>query len=459
MHAAVRPYLTAGVALIGAGAIIASPVRPSVPEINLPALHASSAAVELAAVVNPIEAWVNVFGATVDNVSKLGAAVAADPAPILRQLIINGLGYAQTIGNGLTLTANAFIKYATVTIPAALEVARKSIAAGNMVGATNAMINLAGGLLMVAGGMFGALPVPGLMADSLNRGVNALFSLGAMMPLATSLLNPVQAMLAAVGDASQAIVNAMNGGDPAGALTALINVPAAVVGGLLNGVPSTRRPGAPSNTVHSAFSGLLTFKPNPMQGGPLQVLFVGLPRLIAAALAPPAPIAQPNVASLPSATAMMVSLDTAAPAAEIEAATPAADAPESSSPASADVEVGAAVVDETPTDETTTDETTTDGTEAVDGPVADSAGTDEVETAGQPVAIKDGNKAVPGEVNTGVGSADSSSTTSPSKSLSDQVRSTLSKLGLPNLGGKKSGAKEGAAAAGSNADASGGSDE
>ena len=59
MQRAVRSSVTAGVALLGAGVIAASPIAPPVPDIHLPAIHVDATA--LAAAVSPIDTYQQVF--------------------------------------------------------------------------------------------------------------------------------------------------------------------------------------------------------------------------------------------------------------------------------------------------------------------------------------------------------------------------------------------------------------
>lgn len=447
MHVAVRTHLTAGVVLVGAAAIVASPVRPSIPDIYVPALSASSAAVELTAAANPIAAWVDVFGKTFNNVSQIGGQVVADPAPILRQVIANQLDYAQTLGTGIASIPEAFITWTTVTIPAALQVASEKIAADDIVGAATAISNAVGGVLYVMGGLFGSLPIPGNITDNLTNAVHALTSLGTLMPLVMGALNPIQATVYAAGDSGQAFVNAMNAGDQAAAFNAAINTPAALTDAFLNGIASTRVPRVPGG--HSAFNGLFTFKDNPAQGGLVQALLVGLPQAIAAAITP-APeekaAGAADAASVPAVTAKTVTLNTpiSAPAVESPKTTPKpAVQPES--------------------------ETHTAATDVADESTGDTA---DSESSGmpaviKPVGIKDGNKAVPGEVATGVNTGNTTTTTAPVrtktplKSLRDHVKSTLGKLGLKKRTEHKAGDKADTAKAGADNDSgsTGGSDE
>jgi hypothetical protein len=52
MHAAVRPYATAGVALVGASVIAVSPIVPPLPDV-----HVHNPAAQLAVLADPFHAY------------------------------------------------------------------------------------------------------------------------------------------------------------------------------------------------------------------------------------------------------------------------------------------------------------------------------------------------------------------------------------------------------------------
>ena len=380
MQVAVRSYLTAGVALIGAGAIVAAPITPSPPDIQVPAIY--SANVELAASTGPIEQWINVFASAFNNVAQIGAAVAADPAPVLRQMLINQLGYGQTLVTGLQGTTEGFLTWATENLPQTLQTMASDISQGNIVGAADAFNELLGSLLFVGFPLFNVLTIPGQITDNLTNAVKALTSLGTLLPVVVGILGPMEGVVSAMGDSGQAFVNAIGAGNPIAALTALINIPAAFTGALLNGYTSV---------AGNVFPGLLTV--DPVNGGLLQALFVTIPQAIAAAITPaPVPVAartmaatSADIAAIPEATAAIVSLE--------EPATPAVEAEPAGEPTTEAVAT------------TTTDaEEETDASTEPEATVEDDPRTD----------TKDGNKAVPGEVDTDV--TGSGTTTTPTTS-------------------------------------------
>ena len=97
MQLALRPYATAGVALVGASAIAVSPV--TVPPAAVEQVR--DTAVELSALVNPIEVFQPIFAAALENARTAGQAIADNPAPILTQIIANQLNGIGSIGGAL----------------------------------------------------------------------------------------------------------------------------------------------------------------------------------------------------------------------------------------------------------------------------------------------------------------------------------------------------------------------
>lgn len=97
MQTALRPYATAGVALVGASVIAVSPVT-----VTQTAEQVRDAAVQLSALQNPIDAFGPVFQTAVADLQALGQAIAANPAPILQSILGNLPGNIAALpGNAL----------------------------------------------------------------------------------------------------------------------------------------------------------------------------------------------------------------------------------------------------------------------------------------------------------------------------------------------------------------------
>ncbi len=78
-----RPWITAGVALVGAGVIIVSPVKPAVPDIEVAALQLTSSPEG----IDPITAIEDVFKLAQTNSVALDEHFSPVPLPTLQQLI------------------------------------------------------------------------------------------------------------------------------------------------------------------------------------------------------------------------------------------------------------------------------------------------------------------------------------------------------------------------------------
>src|ERR1700755_1197892 len=85
MQLALRPYATAGVALVGASVIAVSPVTVS----PTAAQEVHDAAVRLSSVANPIDAFRPVIQAAITDLQTLGQTIGANPAPILQAILAN----------------------------------------------------------------------------------------------------------------------------------------------------------------------------------------------------------------------------------------------------------------------------------------------------------------------------------------------------------------------------------
>ncbi|MCW1960247.1 MAG: hypothetical protein KIH64_017215 [Mycobacterium sp.] len=102
MHVKPRSYLTAGVAVLGAGAIALSPIQPIPNQIALAPQHhvVSDLAIDLAATVNPIAAWVDTVKATTANSVTLLKFYLQDPFPLAKTLVANQVTYLKELLSG-----------------------------------------------------------------------------------------------------------------------------------------------------------------------------------------------------------------------------------------------------------------------------------------------------------------------------------------------------------------------
>lgn len=136
MHAGVRPYLSAGIALVGAGVIATAPVNPP------PQIH--SGGVQLAAAVeNPAEVFAPVFEFSQEVIAGLIAAELSDPAPILNQLLMNQIATVNVAG-GIVVDGIKTAVDVVSGLPAGLSAAADAIAHGDPSQASIEILNAVG---------------------------------------------------------------------------------------------------------------------------------------------------------------------------------------------------------------------------------------------------------------------------------------------------------------------------
>lgn len=311
MHAVLRPYLATGVAAVGAAAIAVAPIQPVNPMLAVPAVPAiSSQAVTLTAQANPIALWAEVFSDAIANVGVLGEDVLSDPAPALRQLLKNQLGYLGTaVGAGKSIVDGA-VQYLTpsnpYSLPAGINTAVGQLRSGQI---AEAFITLSQTLISTPVGMIiglplaasGLLDVPVKVAQHLTDALSAVLSLNVALPLLSAAMGPAVGAINSLGESVQDAVQALGGGRLVEAITAVVNIPAQLTAAILNGY---------TDVNNTTTAGLLTFSADPLGAGLLQTLLVTIPRAIATALgATPAqdpPAAGATAASAPLAPAARV---------------------------------------------------------------------------------------------------------------------------------------------------------
>jgi hypothetical protein len=83
LELAARPWITAGVALVGAGVVIVTPVKPAVPDIEVAAVQLTSSPEG----IDPITAIEDVFKLAQTNSVALDEHFSPVPLPTLQQVI------------------------------------------------------------------------------------------------------------------------------------------------------------------------------------------------------------------------------------------------------------------------------------------------------------------------------------------------------------------------------------
>lgn len=316
MQLALRPYVTAGVAIVGAGIIAATPITAAAPEIQSRAVELSAAVQTLdlpspadanpfattlaeSSFVDPIARWGEVFALTATRMTELANAVMADSAPVLRQIIANQTGYAELVGNSLSTTAQNAINLVTIYMPDYLDAIRIQLEAGNIMEAGNEL----GNSLITIGATFfpmlDLLKIPNEIVGNLSAVLDE-FAPKSFLDLGLVGQAGMGVLHTAVGYVKQGftpivknLYDAVQTGDMVKFVSTIINAPANTVSSILNGsyVPPNR-PGRPGYWT----DGVLTAK----AWAPLHSFLVDLPKAIAAVITPPA---APSTAHLMTGTA------------------------------------------------------------------------------------------------------------------------------------------------------------
>ena len=213
---AVRPYATAGIALVGASVIAISPVAP------LPFDVEFSPQVRLSAAVDPITPWRNVISTADANLSDLVAAWREDPAPVLREVIANQIGYLRELPN----------------FPAILSQISGNLEAALAAPFATDLDTLEPGHAFAFPIVTEGLPelgIPALLPAELQPLLNLTTTY--LSGVALGLIGPVIGPGLVLGSGTQAIIGDLTDDDPdpEAALNDLINIPVGMADAFLNG--------------------------------------------------------------------------------------------------------------------------------------------------------------------------------------------------------------------------------
>lgn len=283
-----RCAVTAGVALAATGVVVAAPVVPSAPSALAPR-------VTLTAGSSVLSPYVDLVTNSAGNLRILADDWLEDPAPFFRQVLSNLLDYGQTT---VTSLANATRDFGAglAALPASLQVAFQDLVAGNVGGALNEVVTALANLFVtgldagnpsditLAGSIGDLLPILGIPADIAQNATNTIRTitdtvislavtgvypklvvdllLGLPMSVTLDALGSLVTSGTALAESVSAFADAAQAGDPAGALTVLVDAPADVANGFLNGedvISFTEQLSSPlkSVTVHLPVSGIL----------------------------------------------------------------------------------------------------------------------------------------------------------------------------------------------------------
>ncbi len=274
MHAALRPYLTAGVALVGASVVAVAPISPTPPDIKV-----ESPAIQLAA--SPFAPYEAVFNTTRVNFEAILGSIddpVVLPPGVSLEAIFEGLGDVETnfaaFRAGLEQFADILPLYldsVQTQISGALEAAAAQAENGNFGGAFVTLLPVSLSLISLP-----LLPV--------SLGLPLLGQPGATIAALVlqkgefAALGPALGGVAASATAFQNVLNALDD-DPEDIANAFIGGPALVANAVLNG--SVLPPGFPLPGIFTPGSLLGASYPGPL------AFTVALGKVLGALATPP----------------------------------------------------------------------------------------------------------------------------------------------------------------------------
>jgi len=265
-HIGARSYLTAGIAAVGVGAIVLAPVQ-AIPDQAAPVPHrvVTDVGAMLAASFDPITPWVDTITTSIDNIAGLIGFAFEKPFPILQTVVANlgtylgeltsgnaGLIPGQIFGNIQKLFTAPWDPGATQSFEVGPEgdQIEITIAEGTYLSDTDPVsgdspYDLQTGINTVLvtstlldpacadGGECGVWPTVASVMTFLNSKATGVL---------LGLLGPVLSPVAALINSTTALMAAISDGDFVGAINELVNIPANLVNGFLNGAPLNLTP-------------------------------------------------------------------------------------------------------------------------------------------------------------------------------------------------------------------------
>ncbi|MGE2723220.1 hypothetical protein [Mycolicibacterium pulveris] len=450
LQLALRPYVTTGVAIVGASVIAATPITPTPTPVEV-----QSHAVQLTAsstFVDPVTRWIQVFQATAANLTELVDYLNDHPGRSLPGLLeflqakANGYGYA--LFGRIPQVVEGLGHWSRNYLQPGLQMAIEQLASGQPAAAVETVKSTIGTLFGLASplfGMMGVVTLPSMLIKDIADITRAVTAPLQLIESINSVLNLAWSPVLALGITAQKVIDAVEAGDLLGAVGALLNAPADAVDHFLNapgGLVEVTRTGSTGQNIW---------------GGLLVQLLAKIPRAIMLNLDPPLPVTA-AVADTSVATGTMVTLETGAPEADVTE--PATDPGPVDPPATA--------VDQTATDETTEElpatEETEEATESEEGTEPDGATEPEESTETEDTTateesdespngstdLSDGNMAGPGETGTGSGEDSGSTSDGESESPADgatgddtEAGGTSDNTGSGDAGGSSDGSDAG----------------
>lgn len=263
----------AAFALAAAGITAATAVMapPSLPDVQAPNVELSSAAGDALTAVGPypIETWAEVLPAAWANLAGLAHEIATSPS-FLGEVLTNWIAYTQTLW-AADLESWTTLLTGLLGLPAVLKEALGALSSGAIPDAVGLLWNYASFDLgtnifnpFLFNGLEPVLSSIGANAASVlafNPTVGFIPAVNALDDIVASPVYGVGSGAAAFAGTAEDIYTALSNGDWAQAISDLINAPATIVGGFLNGYAALSYP--PGVVFHFTPFGFLTYAGGP----------------------------------------------------------------------------------------------------------------------------------------------------------------------------------------------------
>lgn len=335
MPQALRPYVSAGIAIAGAGVIAITPLSAPPPQAAERTVEFSSvqlsgsvqtlvtqstAEAAVSAIppeLSPAEAYQYFAMLTAAYVMDAIAPIVSNPTPILSQVLANQFWYANILTMG-TVTGATNLLWALENAPQHLSTAAAQLMAGDPAAAiTTLWNNLVVGTVMAVGlPLVPALQIPVAITQNIANVVATTPMM--VMGLGFDVLATANSTVGAATASIRNIVDAAGSGDPTAVVNAILTAPANIASGFLIG-------GYPEGNT-----GLIN--------GVVKHLVLARETIAEALGAPPreipegAPTAKAPATSRISGITAEIATDTATPADTDRAATPKSGAKPESKP-------------------------------------------------------------------------------------------------------------------------------
>lgn len=252
MPHALRPYVTAGMAIAGASVIAVTPISAAPPQAPQRAVEYSSvqlsgavqtldgqptAGVAVSAIppeLTPAEAYQYFAMLTAAYVMDAVAPIVSNPTPILSQVLANQFWYANILAMG-TVTGATNLLWNLEKVPEYLSTAATQLMAGDPAAAISTLWNnvVVGSVISVGMPLIPALEIPVAISQNI---ANVIATTPMMvMGLGFDVLATANSTVGAATASIRSIVDAAGSGDPTAVVNAILTAPANVASGFLIG--------------------------------------------------------------------------------------------------------------------------------------------------------------------------------------------------------------------------------